>query len=499
MINEIELIDASLQGDRDSFGQIVRTYQSLICSITYNSIGDLHTSEDLAQETFFSAWKNLKGLRDKSKFKYWLCGIARNLTNDYIRTRYSDSTYKSQSLESNDTVPSTQLNPRQEAISKEEESILWQSLREIPDTYREPLILYYRENQSIKMVADALDISEDAAKQRLSRGRNMLKEQVAAFVENTLQKSKPSETFAIAVITALPALLPQATAAGIALTASKGSIAFKSAISFLLISSILSPIMGYIWGYSGALFGLLGGIIGAMASIGNTKSVKERASSIKFTIIMTVWIFLFIGSVHKIMSYLTHNKIWLISAIVGSSLVYLIGLVLLDIWKDSRIKKIQIEDGTYIDRAVWKKMLYQNFGKMSKGKIYGAFAVWVFCSTCWIIPMYITSQDWLTVIIIILASIIIYLVSVQFCIRNPIRYYKIAFWTMFFTYLLTVGVIFFRWETCHLIIYGINGSPSIGFIPTRMETIWGVLILYSPMALLFHNLDKKFSKSSIPN
>jgi RNA polymerase sigma factor (sigma-70 family) len=107
MINEIELINSSLNGDRVSFGKIVRIYQSLICSITYNSIGDLHASEDLAQETFYAAWKNLKGLQDKSKFKYWLCGIARNLTNEYIREKYRNVTPQTQSLDNTINIPTS--------------------------------------------------------------------------------------------------------------------------------------------------------------------------------------------------------------------------------------------------------------------------------------------------------------------------------------------------------------------------------------------------------
>jgi RNA polymerase sigma factor (sigma-70 family) len=495
MMNETELIDASIKGDRDSFGQIVRTYQSLICSITYNSIGDLHASEDLAQETFFSAWKNLKNLKEKSKFKYWLCGIARNLTNDYIRTRYSDTAYKSRSLETHENVPSTQLNPRQEAISKEEENILWQSLKEIPEAYREPLILYYRENQSIKMVADALDISEDAAKQRLSRGRNMLKEQVTAFVENTLQKSKPSETFAIAVITALPALLPQVTAAGIALTASKGSVAFKSAISFLLLGSILSPTLGYVWGNMGALVGLLGGIIGATASIRNAKSSRERDFLIKLTIVMTVWAILFIGVLYAVTHYLVHNVhniVWLVSLII-SILVYLTGNILLILWTIFRVKKIQIEDGTYIDPATWKKMAYQNFCKMSKGSIYGAFAGSIFGPVSWMISNSIIAHDWMTGIIVILVSVIIYLASVRYCIRRPERCYKILIWALFYVYLLTIAVVFLRWESWHLIEYGTRSS-AMGFVSTKTILICCISAVYFTLILVFHLLDKKVSK-----
>lgn len=495
MTNEIDLINASIKGDKDSFGQIVRTYQSLICSITYNSIGDLHTSEDLAQETFFSAWKNLKSLKEKSKFKYWLCGIARNLTNDYIRTRYSDSTYKSQSLETYDNVPSLELNPRQEAISKEEENILWQSLKEIPELYREPLILYYRENQSIKMVAEALDISEDAVKQRLSRGRSMLKEQVTAFVENTLQKSKPSETFAIAVITALPSLLPQATAAGVALTASKGSVIFKSAISFLILGTVLTPTFGYIWGNMGALVGLLGAIFGATINIRYAKSSKERSFLIKMAMVHISLCVLYTLAIIGIVYWGNHHKTPMVNYIIQLTVIFIIGIVSSSIWTTRRVKKIQIEEGTYIDPSAWRKSAYQNFGKMSKGNIYGGFVGTVIGSTAWLIVMSIVNHDAPTALCIVLVSLVIYLFSVKYCIREPQRYFHIQIWTFWGIYLLTAGVIFFRWEPWHAVMYGAKYS-STRFIPTRWEIIGGITLLYLLMALGFHLMDKKMRRMS---
>ena len=49
MASEIELIQASLRGSSDAFGNIVKKYQSLICAITYSAITDLEKSEELAQ------------------------------------------------------------------------------------------------------------------------------------------------------------------------------------------------------------------------------------------------------------------------------------------------------------------------------------------------------------------------------------------------------------------------------------------------------------------
>ena len=57
--NDAELVAQSLAGSHDAFRQIVERYQTLICSLAYAGTGSLTQSEDLAQETFVTAWKEL--------------------------------------------------------------------------------------------------------------------------------------------------------------------------------------------------------------------------------------------------------------------------------------------------------------------------------------------------------------------------------------------------------------------------------------------------------
>ena len=84
--NDAKLVQATLAGDRGAFGQIVMRYQALICSLAYSATGSLNRSEDLAQETFVAAWQQLPVLREPSKLRAWLCGIARNLISNAQRS-----------------------------------------------------------------------------------------------------------------------------------------------------------------------------------------------------------------------------------------------------------------------------------------------------------------------------------------------------------------------------------------------------------------------------
>jgi hypothetical protein len=131
--------------------------------------------------------------------------------------------------------------PVEQTITNEERAILWRSLERIPEIYREPLVLFYREHQSVEAVAQSLDLTEDTVKQRLSRGRKLLHEQVLAFVEGVLGRTNPGKFFTLGVLATLPALAISAKAATIGVA--KGSATAKSVAATGLLGVIFSPLL----------------------------------------------------------------------------------------------------------------------------------------------------------------------------------------------------------------------------------------------------------------
>jgi RNA polymerase sigma factor (sigma-70 family) len=255
----------SLTGNRDAFGQIVARYQNLVCSLAYSSTGSLNQSEDLAQETFLTAWKQLASLREPQKLRSWLCGIARNLTYDSLKKQGREPSHIGESLDVLETSAAPEPMPHDFAISQEEAAILWRSIERIPEIYREPLVLFYREHQSIEAVAQNLELTEDAVKQRLSRGRKLLHEQVLAFVEGALERTNPGKTFTIGVLAALPALTYSAKAAAIGTAAAKGGAVAKSTGALGLLSALAGPFLM-----------LFGNFIPYRMSLAGARSDEER-------------------------------------------------------------------------------------------------------------------------------------------------------------------------------------------------------------------------------
>ncbi len=247
--NDAELVVETLSGNREAFSHIVSRYQSLICSLAYSATGSLGQSEDLAQETFITAWKHLGHLRERDKLRAWLCGIARNRINGFLRREGREPSHRAESLEEIPESRSPEPLPVEHTMSNEEQAILWRSLERIPEIYREPLVLFYREHQSVEAVAEKLDLTEDAVKQRLSRGRKLLQEQVLAFVEGALERTNPGRAFTLAVVASLPALTFSAKAAALGAAAAKGSAAAKTGGAMGSFGWLLGPLTVFLPNY----------------------------------------------------------------------------------------------------------------------------------------------------------------------------------------------------------------------------------------------------------
>lgn len=260
--SDAELVAASLAGDREAFGHIVARYQRLLCSLAYSAVGRVSESEDIAQESFVTAWKQLPALREPDKLRSWLCGILRHQVSRHRRRDGREPVRQADVLDAASDVRSADACTADQTMNNEEQTILWNVLERLPERYREPLVLYYRQNRSIEHVAAELDLTEDAVKQRLHRGRRMIQEQVLAFVEGALARSTPAKAFTVGVLAMLPAMLPApAKAAGIGAVAAHGSVFAKSTGIAALLASVT---------------GVVNFILSLRAAMEQTRTPRER-------------------------------------------------------------------------------------------------------------------------------------------------------------------------------------------------------------------------------
>ena len=278
-ISDADLVHASLQGDTSSFATLVRRHQNLVTGIAYSVLGRRAAAEDVAQEAFVAAWRQLATLHDPARVRAWLVGIARNLALNRLRVQQRDSGTGSEI--STDNV-SPEPSPDDEAMLREEEAIVDLTLRNLPEEYREVLILYYREEHSTAAVAEALALSEDAVRQRLVRGRRLLQERVLSQVERTLRRTGPGAAFAIAVIALLPA--PPAAAAGVG-----AGIATLPIVSSVMVGAAAASVGAYL-GELGALIGFLSGTLGSYVGVKSAFAMSRNETQ-RRVLVVAAWQF----------------------------------------------------------------------------------------------------------------------------------------------------------------------------------------------------------------
>ena len=178
-VSNSELVKKSQLGDKSAFEELVKRHQELVFSLSFKLTGNRELANDVAQEAFIRAWKAIGKFRGDSTFGTWIYRITVN-TAWTLRKKAK----KHYSLNIEDTqepvVVDEKKDPEFVAINSDLSLVLRKALNQIPLEQRIIVELKNIEGRSHKEIADYLDISVTAAKVRLHRAhqklRNILEE-----------------------------------------------------------------------------------------------------------------------------------------------------------------------------------------------------------------------------------------------------------------------------------------------------------------------------------
>jgi RNA polymerase sigma factor (sigma-70 family) len=475
--SDARLVAESLAGHRDAFGQIVARYQALVCSLAYSATGNLSQSEDLAQETFLRAWKELPRLREPSKLRPWLCGIVRYLVSKTRRRENREPTHAAEPLEIAPESVAVEPEPPDHIIRREEEALLWSSLERIPETYREPLVLFYREHQSVENVAAALNLSGDAVKQRLSRGRKLLHKEVLAFVEGALERTSPGKAFTAGVVAALPALVLPAKGAtlGTATVMAQGTSAAKGA-----------GIMGTIGAVTAPIGAVTGGLFAIRGRIQNARSERERRFLLRaswgilawkalvfWALILAIW-----STGGVIINNVRDAVVWSLGwvGLYGVGVAY-------SVWMANRQRSIQIEDGTFEAATALRYGMVDPARRGFAAIIYGGLAALIFGPGGLLLLVAGASGDrWVFGLLFALA-IAAWLGGARAILRRPERLKKVfvgTWWGLALVTLTTFNLRFHVWVNDPLHVWP---DDPYGFHLPPMWLNVPILVFYGSIGL----------------
>jgi len=166
MTEEQQLITLARKGNTDAFGELVKTYRDLILRYIYRLTGDMEKADDLTQDTFLKAYKNLNSIRSEAAFKPWLYRIATRTVHSYWRRA---NLKKFISFDGVKTTGGT-------AENIEDKIDVRRALLEVPFKQRECIVLHFMGGFTYREIAANLGISEDAVRMRITRGKEIFKE-----------------------------------------------------------------------------------------------------------------------------------------------------------------------------------------------------------------------------------------------------------------------------------------------------------------------------------
>lgn len=178
-LTDYELVQKCINGEKEYFSEIISRNKNLVYSVVFKMINNKEDANDLSQEIFIKIYKNLDKYFPNFKFSTWVIRIATNHTIDYIRKKK----YEIIAIEEVEYKLTFENTPEKEYIEREERNCLNNLLNDLPEIYKIPLILYHRNGLSYQEIADATKEPLSKVKNRIFRGRKILKEELLKMKE----------------------------------------------------------------------------------------------------------------------------------------------------------------------------------------------------------------------------------------------------------------------------------------------------------------------------
>ena len=183
------LIERFKNGDEDAFDQLVRKYSNRADSIAYGSLANREDAEEVAQDVFIRTHRAMPFFRGDSAFTTWMYRIATNLAKNKYRWNKTRGSKVTDSL--NAPIEGTggddalyrdaldeSLSPDEALQFKELERRTTEELQNLPDMYREILVLRNIREMSYEDIAQMLSCKLGTVKSRIARAREELRKRL---------------------------------------------------------------------------------------------------------------------------------------------------------------------------------------------------------------------------------------------------------------------------------------------------------------------------------
>jgi RNA polymerase sigma-70 factor (ECF subfamily) len=189
---EDRLLARARDGDLDAFNELVDRHQRLVYNLCCRMLGSTSLAEDVTQDTFLSAFRNITRCKG-DRFRPWLLRIAANACTDELRRR---SRRRAVSLDAPQPVdeapidpPDPAPGPESEALRSEQRRQIAAALLRLPGDQRLAVVLCDIQGLSYDEISAAMGVSIGTVKSRIARGREKLRHEVSGLGTFALRAS----------------------------------------------------------------------------------------------------------------------------------------------------------------------------------------------------------------------------------------------------------------------------------------------------------------------
>lgn len=166
-------INKVINGDASAFAYLVDNYKNMVFSLAYKMTKNKEEAEEVSQDTFIKAFKNLSNFKGDSKFSTWLYRICYHTTLDAIKkNKKNNYTFEINEVTYNQIQS---VETILQGIERKERSVIMDKcLMKLPDEERSILWMFYYDELSLKEIIEVTNLSEANLKVKLHRARKKL-------------------------------------------------------------------------------------------------------------------------------------------------------------------------------------------------------------------------------------------------------------------------------------------------------------------------------------
>ena len=167
-----QLVSQTLAGDRDAFGVLVHRYQEMVFAYAFQKVRNEVDAEDIMQEVFLRAYRNLYSLRHPHRFRSWLYTIMSNECNRWLAR--AAKTHRSEVQLAHASDDDLRVQPGHTVPTEGWKVDLEQAIAALSDENRVAVSMFYMGDCTLKEISDFLGVSVNTVKTKLHRARQQL-------------------------------------------------------------------------------------------------------------------------------------------------------------------------------------------------------------------------------------------------------------------------------------------------------------------------------------